>query len=89
MRHALTLPVLEFQDPAFIAYDRRTDWVEVSSDGRLAVERGRWAARHRGQGGDVLRACGAYQAGWVRTDDRWRVQTEAYVDLGCDAPAAP
>jgi ketosteroid isomerase-like protein len=79
---------IEFRDPAFVAYDRHTDSVEVSSSGRLAVERGHWAARYRGPDGDERCACGGYQAGWVWADDRWRIQTEAYVDLGCDAPTA-
>lgn len=79
---------IEFQDPSFIAYDRHTDSIELSSSGRLAIERGHWAARYQGPDGEELRACGGYQAGWVRADDRWRVQTEAYVDLSCDAPAA-
>jgi ketosteroid isomerase-like protein len=78
---------IEFQDPAFIAYDRHTDTVDISSNGALAVERGRWAARYHGQNGDELRGCGRYQAGWVRADGRWLIQTESYVDLSCDAPA--
>ena len=85
---AASYGAIEFQDPLFIAYDRRTDSVEFSSTGSLAIERGHWVARYRGPRGEELRGCGGYQAGWVRDDSSWRIQTEAYVELSCDAPTA-
>lgn len=58
----------EFKDPAFIAYDRRPDTVEISADCRRAVERGQWRARFRLPDGGEIGAAGLYQAGWTQLD---------------------
>ena len=73
----------EFKDPTFIAYDREPDTIEVAQNGRFAVERGHWRARFRGPGGAEVGGSGFYQAGWVRINGGWRIQTEAYVMLTC------
>lgn len=76
----------EFQDPAFIAYDRQPDTIEVAPNGRFAVERGHWRGRFRTAGGGETGNRGLYQAGWVRTPAGWRIRTEAYVKLVCATP---
>jgi ketosteroid isomerase-like protein len=73
----------EFKDPAFIAYDRQPDVIEVSQNGRYATDRGHWNARSRGADRKVVGGSGLYQAGWVRMDAEWRIHTEAYVQLTC------
>ena len=73
----------EFKDPTFIAYDRQPDTITVAPNGRFAVERGHWRARFRGPSGAEVGGSGLYQAGWVRVDGGWRIQTEAYVRLTC------
>lgn len=73
---------IEFKDPAFLAYDRRPDTIEVADNGRFAVERGHWRAIRRGQGREVG-ASGLYQAGWVHSKGTWRIQSEAYVKMAC------
>ena len=77
----------EFKDPSFIAYDRRTDTVQVSADGTLAVERGHWRARRRAAGGGETGGGGLYQAGWIKQGGAWRIQTEAYASLACGTSA--
>lgn len=76
----------EFQDPAFIAYDRQPDTIEVAPNGRFAVERGHWRGRFRTAGGGETGNRGLYQAGWVRTPAGWRIRTEADVKLVCATP---
>jgi ketosteroid isomerase-like protein len=73
----------EFKDPNFIAYDRQPDTIEVARNERFAVERGHWRGRFRGPSGAEVGASGLYQAGWVRMDGGWRIQSEAYVRLTC------
>jgi len=73
----------EFVDPAFIAYDRQPDSFDIAPGGRLAVERGHWRGRFRSPQGGEEGSAGLYQAGWIRIDGQWRIQTEAYVRLTC------
>jgi len=73
----------EFQDPAFIAYDRITDTIELSSDGMTAAERGHWRGRSRQPDGSIDGNRGVYQAGWTKRDGRWRIRTESYIQLHC------
>lgn len=73
----------EFKDPAFITYERTPESIEVSPNGKLAVERGHWQARLRNPAGGVEGNAGAYQAGWVKQDGRWQLRTESYVKLTC------
>jgi ketosteroid isomerase-like protein len=73
----------EFQDPAFIAYDRITDSIELAGDGLTAAERGHWRGRYRQPDGSVDGNRGVYQAGWTKRDGRWRIRTESYIQLHC------
>ena len=73
----------EFRDPAFIAYDRQPDSIQISANGRFAIERGHWRGRFRdGKGGETGNS-GLYQAGWLKQDGVWRVRTEHYLRLTC------
>ena len=78
----------EFKDPKFIAYDRRTDTVQIGAGGSLAVERGHWRARWRAPSGAETGASGLYQAGWAREGGVWRIKTEAYAKLVCADPTS-
>lgn len=73
----------EFRDKTFIAYDRRPDTIDIAPSGRFAVERGHWRARFREPGGSDVGGSGLYQAGWIRMDGGWRIQSEAYARLTC------
>lgn len=73
----------EFLDQAFIAYDRQPDAIEISANGRFAIERGHWRGRFRdGQGGETGNK-GLYQAGWLKQNSVWRVRSEHYLRLTC------
>jgi ketosteroid isomerase-like protein len=74
---------VEFKDPQFIAYDRWPDSIEVSADGRFAVERGDWHGRFKDDKGAVSGNGGRYQAGWIKRDGQWKIRTEGYVKLTC------
>lgn len=71
----------EFRDPAFVAYERIPDTIEIAPDGMAAVERGHWRARFRQDDGSIDGASGLYQAGWVRKESSWLIRSEAYVRL--------
>jgi len=73
----------EFTDPAFIAYERIPDSVDISANGRFAVERGHWRGRFRQPDGTVTGNSGLYQAGWIKRDGVWLIRTESYVRLTC------
>jgi ketosteroid isomerase-like protein len=76
----------EFQNPAFVAYDRITDSIELASDGLTAAERGHWRGRYRQPDGSIDGNRGVYQAGWTKRDGRWRIRTESYIQLECARP---
>jgi ketosteroid isomerase-like protein len=73
----------EFKDPAFLVYERVPDTIEISENGRFAVERGHWRALSRRDGKIVTGNSGLYQAGWIKRDGVWRVRTESYTRLRC------
>lgn len=73
----------EFKDPAFLVYERVPDTIEISDNGRFAVERGHWRALSRRDGKIVTGNSGLYQAGWIKRDGVWRVRTESYTRLHC------
>jgi ketosteroid isomerase-like protein len=73
----------EFRDPAFIVYERIPDTIEISDNGRFAVERGHWRGLYRRDGKVETGNTGLYQAGWIKRDGVWRVRTESYVRLHC------
>lgn len=73
----------EFLDREFIAYDRQPDSIEISANGRFALERGHWRGRyHDGKDGETGNT-GLYQAGWLKQDGTWRLRSEHYLRLTC------
>lgn len=79
----LTYSKHEFIDPSFIVYDRIPDTIDISENGRFAVERGHWTGRFRQTDGSVTGNSGLYQAGWIKRDGTWFIRTESYVRLHC------
>jgi ketosteroid isomerase-like protein len=73
----------EFRDPAFIAYDRQPDSIQISANGRFALERGHWRGRFRDGKGAETGNTGLYQAGWLKQDGVWRLRTEHYLRITC------
>lgn len=73
----------EFRNPNFILYERVPDAIDISEDGRFAVERGHWRGRFRQRNGGVTGNSGLYQAGWIKRDGTWFIRTESYVRLHC------
>jgi ketosteroid isomerase-like protein len=67
----------QFADPAFIAYVRETDRVELDAAGARAAEHGRW----RGQWKD-REMSGTYLAVWRKVTGQWAIESELYVTLG-------
>jgi hypothetical protein len=74
---------IEFRDPNFIVYERIPDAIDISDNGRFAVERGHWRGRFRQPNGGVTGNSGLYQAGWIKRDGTWWIRTESYVRLHC------
>ena len=68
----------QFADPAFIAYVRTTDTVELADDARRAAETGRWVGRWKGG----VEIGGAHLAAWRENRGQWRLERELYVTLG-------
>src|SRR5215212_2269504 len=64
----LTYSKHEFLDPRFIVYDRIPDTIDISENGRFAVERGHWTGHFRQTDGSVTGNSGLYQAGWIKRD---------------------
>jgi ketosteroid isomerase-like protein len=67
----------QFADPAFVAYVRTTDAVEVADDGRRAAESGRWVGSWKGRAG----VSGVYMAAWRESRGQWLLERELYVTL--------
>jgi ketosteroid isomerase-like protein len=67
----------QFADPAFIAYVRTTDTVELADDGHRAAETGRWVGNWKG-GAEVS---GVYMAAWREHSGQWLLERELYVTL--------
>ena len=67
----------QFADPAFVAYVRATDTVEIAGRGRRAAETGRWVGTWKG-GAEVS---GVYMAAWMESRGQWLLQRELYVTL--------
>lgn len=79
----LTYSQHEFRDPSFIVYERIPDTINISENGRFAVERGHWRGRFRQPDGSVAGNSGLYQAGWIKRSGTWFIRTESYVRLHC------
>jgi ketosteroid isomerase-like protein len=67
----------QFADPAFIAYVRTTDTVELADDGRRAAETGRWVGSWKGG----VEMSGVYLAAWRESRGQWLLERELYVTL--------
>lgn len=67
----------QFQDPAFDAYVRTTQTVEIAADGVRAAESGRWVGQWRGRPA----MSGAYLAVWRQDRGQWLLERELYVTL--------
>jgi len=79
----LTYSKHEFRDPGFIVYERIPDTIDISDNGRFAVERGHWRGRFRQPNGGITGNSGLYQAGWIKRGGTWLIRTESYVRLHC------
>jgi len=67
----------QFKDPAFIAYVRTTETVEVAADGERAAEAGRWVGTWKGG----VEMSGTYMAVWRARKGQWLLERELYVTL--------
>ena len=67
----------QFADPAFIAYVRTTDSVDVAADGHRAAEAGRWVGQWKGG----VEVSGVYLAAWRESHGQWLLERELYVTL--------
>jgi hypothetical protein len=67
----------QFGDPAFIAYVRTPETVEIADDSQRAAEHGRWVGTWRGG----ARMAGTYLAVWRAVHGQWVIEHELYVTL--------
>ena len=66
----------QFRDPAFLAYVRTPQTVEVA--GLRAAEAGRWAGTWK----DGTEMSGPYLAAWRRVRGQWLIERELFVTVG-------
>ncbi len=71
----------QFKDPAFIAYVRTPEMVELDQAGLRAAESGHWVGSWRS-----ARMAGAYMATWRKVTGQWVIESEMFVTLE-DGPA--
>jgi ketosteroid isomerase-like protein len=67
----------QFRDPAFLAYARTTQTVELAAGGDRAAESGRWVGTWRGG----VQMSGVYLAAWRARHGQWLLERELYVTL--------
>jgi len=67
----------QFADPAFVAYVRTTETVELAEGGARAAETGRWVGAWKG-GAEMG---GVYLAAWRQRRGQWLLERELYVTL--------
>ena len=67
----------QFADPAFIAYVRTTETVELAEDGARAAETGRWVGTWK----DIAPISGVYMAAWLMRRGQWLLEREFYITL--------
>jgi ketosteroid isomerase-like protein len=67
----------QFADPAFVAYVRTTDTVELADDGHRAAETGHWIGSWKGG----VEMGGVYMAAWRERRGQWLLERELYVTL--------
>lgn len=75
----------QFADPAFLAYERTTDTVDLAADARRAAETGRWVGRWTGG----VEMSGLYLAAWREHRGQWLLERELYVTLKGGGPPTP
>ena len=66
----------QFSDPAFVAYVRTPDGVELDQAGLRAAESGRWVGTWR-----QVRMSGVYMASWRKVTGQWLIESEMFVTL--------
>ena len=66
----------QFADPAFVAYVRTPDSVELDQAGLRAAETGRWVGTWR-----QARMSGVYMATWRKVTGQWLIESEMFVTL--------
>jgi hypothetical protein len=67
----------QFADPAFVAYVRTTDRIELDAAGDRAAEHGTWVGTMRGSA-DTR---GTYLATWRKAVGQWLIENELFVTL--------
>ena len=67
----------QFRDPAFIAYERTPEKVEIDQAGARAAETGRWVGSWK-----QARMTGVYLAAWRKVTGQWVIESETFVTLG-------
>lgn len=67
----------QFADPAFLAYVRTPDTVELAADGQRAAETGRWVGTWK----NGIEMSGAYMAAWRESRGQWLLEREFYITL--------
>ncbi len=67
----------QFADPAFIAYVRTTQTVEIAADGCRAAETGGWVGTWTGG----VEMAGVYLAAWRQARGQWLLERELYITL--------
>ena len=70
----------QFKDPAFIAYERTPERVDLDQAGLRAAESGRWVGSWRD-----ARMSGVYLATWRKVTGQWVIESEMFVTLGAEA----
>ncbi|MDR3508105.1 MAG: nuclear transport factor 2 family protein [Caulobacteraceae bacterium] len=76
----------QFQDPAFLTYERKTASVSIDADGARAAERGQWVGRWKPTAPTSL-LNGDYLAAWRKVHGQWVIDSELYITLGAEDPA--
>ena len=66
----------QFQDPAFVAYERTPEQVEIDQAGLRAAESGRWVGCWR-----QAQMTGVYLAAWRKVAGQWVIESETFVTL--------
>ena len=71
----------QFADPAFVAYVRTTETVEIADNGARAAESGRWVGTWKGG----VAVNGVYLAAWRESRGQWLLERELYITLRTEA----
>ncbi len=66
----------QFRDPAFVAYVRTPETVELDQAGLRAAESGRWVGSWTS-----ARMAGSYMASWRKVTGQWVIESEMFVTL--------